>query len=69
MYYRMPKRLLKSSNTPLSLFGIQYFMLVPPNTEVEVITTGKINKIKYWALHISKEIHVFSYVFNKAAFL
>lgn len=46
MYYRMPKRLLKSSNTPLSVFGIQYFMLVPPNTEVEdkVITTGKINK-------------------------
>lgn len=62
MCYRMPRRLLKSGDTPTTVFGIQYFVLVPPNTEVEhkVITTRKKKrKIKHWALGISKEIGFF----------
>jgi len=59
MYCRMPKRLLKSGDTPTTVFGIQYFVLVSPNTEVEnrMITTRKKkkkNKNKHWALGISK---------------
>lgn len=58
MYYRTPRRLLRSGDTPTTVFGIQYFVLVLPNTEVEnkVITTRKKKrKIKHWALGISKE--------------
>lgn len=46
MYYSMLKRLLKSGDTPTTVFGIQYFVLVPPNTEVEnkVITTREKKK-------------------------
>lgn len=67
MYYRTPKRLLKSGDMPTTVFGIQYFVLVLPNTEVEnkVITTGggRGRKIKHWALGISKEIGFFSHMY------
>lgn len=47
MYYGMPRRLLRSGDTPTTVFGIQYFVLVPPNTEVEneVTTTRGKKKI------------------------
>lgn len=48
MHYSMSKRLLESGDTPTTVFGIQYFVLVPPNTEVEnkVITTREKKKEK-----------------------
>lgn len=65
-YHRMPKRVLKSGDTPTTVFGIRYFTLVPPNTEVEnkVITTRKKKrKIKHWALGKSKEIGFFPHMY------
>lgn len=67
MYYGMP-RLLKSGDTPTTVFGIQYFVLVPPNTEVEneVTTTGKKKEKKNQTLglrHKQKKIGFFSHMY------